>query len=317
MVFVRPLFVFMFLFISACSDSSTGSDTPRVEPVSYSNDYQIGRYTAPVKAYSTNSYWIAGPEGVVLIGAQYRPSAALEAVDVAESYSGKKVVLAIVLHPTPDQFNGTQALKDRGIRVVSAQSVIDAIPDAHNKTWPVLYQRMKPDYPDALVLPEAMWTETVEFNAAGLSMKAYVVRGAMSAAHLLIDFDGHLFTGGLISDGAHIWPGGDTGRWLERLEEIRKFVNPRVIHPGRGHAMAGETLLARQERYLRVVQKAVADVYSGGEITDQDKKDIKAAIVQQYPDYAFDRFLRYVIPAEWTRLYRADHKMMQQQMQAR
>ncbi|MCW9013962.1 MAG: hydrolase [Gammaproteobacteria bacterium] len=317
MIKLRHLLIFLLFLVSACSEQAPGDARHNSASASFSNDYHIGQYTAPLKGYSTNSFWIEGPEGVVLIGTQFLPSAALEAVDIAESYTGKKVVMAIVLHPTPDQFNGAQALTKRGIQVVSSQSVVDAIPAAHNKTWPVFSQRLQPDYPDALVLPTALWQDTAVFKAAGLSMKAYVVRAAMSDAHVLIELDGHLFTGDLVANKSHSWPGGDLARWLERLEEIRKFVHPRVIHPGRGHAMGGAALLDRQENYLRFVQRTVAEFYGGGEIGDQDKKDIRAKIVQHYPDYQFDRFLRYVIPAEWNRLLQDDHAMMGQQMQAK
>jgi hypothetical protein len=231
-------------------------------------------------------------------------------VDVAESYSGKKVVLAIVLHASVDRFNGVQALQAKGIKVVSARQVVDSIAEAHNKTWPIFYQRLKPDYPDTLALPEVAWDKTSVFNAAGLNLKAYVIRKALSPAHVLIEFDGHLFTGALVTDQSHAWPGGDTAQWLERLTEISQNIKAKVIHPGRGYAMNAALLLTRQQSYLKALQLTVAEFYTGGEITADDTAAIHTKMTQQFPAYSYEKFLRYTIPAEWTRQRQDDHQMM-------
>lgn len=291
----------MLSALTACYEqSSTG----------YHNDYQIGQYTSPAKGYSSNSYWIEGPEGVVLIDTQFLPSAALEAVSIAESVSGKSVVMAIVLDANPDRFNGVQILTRRGIRVVSAKLVTDQISEAHNKTWPVFHPRLSPDYPDQLVLPEVAWTETTDFSAAGLNFRAYVIRQGVSKSHLLIELDSHLFTGNLVVNKYHPWPGGDTRQWLLRLDEIAQHIAPRVIYPGRGYPMQGDVLIKQQGQYLRDLQQAVARVYTGGEISELDKQDITQAMIKSYPHYGLDRFLRYLVPAEWKQLREHDHHMM-------
>ncbi|HEY7774133.1 MAG TPA: hypothetical protein VIC26_13195, partial [Marinagarivorans sp.] len=42
------------------------------------NDYSIGRYTSSPWGFNTNSFWIAGPDGIILIGTQFLPSAAID-----------------------------------------------------------------------------------------------------------------------------------------------------------------------------------------------------------------------------------------------
>jgi len=291
----------MLSALTACYEqSSTG----------YHNDFQIGQYISSAKGYNTNSYWIEGPEGVVLIDTQFLPSAALEAVSIAESVSGKSVVMAIVLGASPDRFNGVQILTERGIPVVSAIPVIDQITEAHNKTWPVFHPRLSPDYPDQLVLPKVAWTETTDFSAAGLNFRAYVIRQGVSKSHLLIELDGHLFTGNLVVNKYHPWPGGDSRQWLQRLDEIAQHIEPRVIYPGRGYPMQGDVLIKQQSQYLKGLQQAVARVYTGGEISELDKQDITQAMNKSYPHYGLDRFLRYLVPAEWKQSREHDHQMM-------
>lgn len=287
--------------LTACSEPSSSR---------YHNDYQIGQYISPAKGYSSNSYWIEGPDGVVLIDTQFLPSAALEAVSIAESVSGKPVVMAIVLDANPDRFNGVQVLSQRGIPVVSAKPVIEQISEAHNKTWPIFHPRLSPDYPDQLVLPEAAWTETTDFSAAGLKFRAYVIRQGVSKSHLLIELDGHLFTGNLVVNKYHPWPGGHSRLWLMRLDEIARHIAPRVIHPGRGYPMQAEVLLKQQGQYLKDLQQAVAKVYTGGEISELDQQDITQAMIKAYPQYGHERFLRYLVPAEWQQTYDDDHRAM-------
>jgi len=313
---MKPLLIFVIFFIVSCSSEPENNTASKVaEPeyvkVEYHNDYQIGSYTSSSWGFDTNSYWIEGPEGVVLIGTQFLPSAANEAVNIAESVTGKKVVMAIVLHANPDKFNGTAALKSRGIKVVSSNQVVSLIPniDQQRREW--FYDRYKPDYPEQLVLPDALWNKTEEFEAAGLRFKAYVIRDAVSDAHLLIGLDDHLFVGDLIVNKYHAWMElGKSKQWLERIEEIRKFVKPEVIHPGRGYAMNGEVLLSQQEQYLRFVKKTIAEFYTGGAITEQDKKDIIKTITDKYPDYGFEYFLNIGIPSEWEQIRQRDHQMM-------
>ncbi len=283
------LLPFLLVFLSACA------------PIDSSHsEYRIGQYSAPVKAYSSNSFWIEGPQGVVLIGTQFLPSAAIAALEAAESATGKKVLLAIVLQATPDQFNGVQALTSRGIKVVSASQVVAQISAAHHRTWGVFYPRRKPDYPDALVLPETVWDQTVKFEAAGLTFTAHVFDDASNRSQLVIELDKHLFVGNLVVNQAHIWPPGMTEQDLARLDKLR-LLAVRMIYPGRGRAAPADVLLNQQMRYLLFVQQAVADSHSGGVMTDQDKQAIIARIESQYPDYAFQRFLRYVVPTEWER----------------
>ena len=316
-MFLKLIALIFFILLSACSPDAPNKSSAAEKPaganthkkIEYHNDYQIGVYTSSAWGFNTNSYWIEGPDGVVLIDTQFLPSAANEAVDIAESVTGKKVVLAIVLHANPDKFNGTATLKARGIKVVSSKQVVALIPQVDKKRRAWFYDRYKPDYPEKLVLPDVMWDKTQEFDAAGLHFKAYVIRDAVSDAHLLISLDGHLFVGDLIANKYHAWLElGKSKQWLERLEEIRRFAQATVIHPGRGYAMASETLLKQQEDYLQFINKTLTDFYTGGEITEEDKKGVIEAIVKQYPDYGFAVFLNMGIPAEWEQKRAKDHE---------
>ena len=304
---MRLILICTLLLLSACERSA---EPPPAEQVAYKNDYVIGHYAASASGRHGNSFWIEGPEGVVLIGTQLLPEDTRNLLSIAESYTGKKAVMAIVLHASPGQFNGAGLLKQRGIRVVSAASVVEQIPARHESALETYGARLGQAYPKRLSLPEAAWHQTGFFDAAGLRFRAYVVRAGESASHVLIELDHHLFVGDLVVNGFHApLRLGRSKQWIERLQEIQQFAAPRVIHPGRGYAMNGAQLLEQQIAYLRFFRQAVAAVYSGGRITPADRVAISDRLRQRYPDYPLDEWLAVGIDAEWEALRQRDHMM--------
>jgi glyoxylase-like metal-dependent hydrolase (beta-lactamase superfamily II) len=298
---MRYLLATCLLFLGACNESVPPE--PKTSAPEYHNDYSIGHYTAPAEGGYVNSFWIEGPDGVVLIGAQRLPAAALAAVDIAESYTGKKVILAIVLHASADQFGGTRALQQRGIRVVTAAPVAQQIEQRLAATA---------DASETLSVPEVAWEQTTPFAAAGLRLRAYVVRAGHSPSHVLIELDDHLFVGELLAQHYHVaLDGGDSEQWIERLQEIARFARPRVAYPGRGYALDAAQLLQQQIAYLRQLQQLVAAFYSGGAITPADRQAIAERMIRQYPQYRLADLLDESITAQWQRLREKDHMMLQ------
>ena len=134
---------------TTASSPSTAAQPAASEEVSpwkgtwerFEADPRVGRYTSIPWGFSTASYWIEGPEGVVLIDTQFLPSAAEEALTIAEQVTGKKVVMAVVLHANPDKFNGTAVYQARGIDVVTSAQVLALIPGIHEKRTRAFYDR--------------------------------------------------------------------------------------------------------------------------------------------------------------------------------
>ncbi len=98
--------------------------------ISY-GDRRVGTIVSAPRSFSTNAFWIEGPNGLILIDTMFLLSDAEEALDFAEKATGKKVVMAIILHPNPDKFNGTQVLQKRGIKVLTSSQVLKLIPSIH------------------------------------------------------------------------------------------------------------------------------------------------------------------------------------------
>ena len=263
--------------------------------------YTIGQYRSSSWGFFTNSYWLEGPDGVILIDTQFLPSAALDAVKTAEAYTGKKVVLAIVLHANPDKFNGTQALKARGIPVVTSAQVREVIPavDKLRREW--FYDRYQPDYPSTLVLPDAIDEKTETLKAAGLELKLHRYGAAVSRAHLVVEWAHHLFVGDLLANQFHAWLElGLSPEWITLLKSLQAL-HPNTVHPGRGNA-TGAYLLQDQIDYLEFVQQTVKQNYNQQPLSDATKENIINTITQRYAGFGMEYFLNLGIPAEYNRL---------------
>ncbi|MCO4764291.1 MAG: MBL fold metallo-hydrolase [Myxococcales bacterium] len=261
-------------------------------------DARVGTFVSNAWGFNTSSYWLEGPTGLILIDTQFLPSAGLRAVEVAERQTGKKVKLAIVLHPNPDKFNGTLALQKRGIRVITSAQVLAHIPAVHKlrKSW--FYERYAPDYPAKAPAPESFGSKTRTLRAAGLTLKLHVLGKGCSAAHVVVGFDRHLFVGDLVANGHHAWLElGHMAQWRKRLMTL-KAMKPKWVHPGRGPT-AGAALLDGQMAYLDWVAKRVQTEKPTGALPDATLERLIQAVTKRFPARDYPIFLRLGLPAVW------------------
>jgi glyoxylase-like metal-dependent hydrolase (beta-lactamase superfamily II) len=280
---------------------------PEAQVFRFKGDSRIGTYISTPWSFSTSSYWIEGPEGLILIDTQFLPSAAEDFVMKAEAMTGKKVALAIVLHANPDKFNGTAALQARGIKVVTSKPVAKLIPGVHEKRLKAFYSRYEPDYPKDVPQPTPWGNMKQRLTAGGITVEAHVMGPGCSEAHVVVEFDGHLFPGDLVASGNHSWLEiGRTDEWLLRLKEMRVF-ETRFVHPGRGPS-GGTDLLDKEEAYLRKVIAIVAEEKPVLPPPEGAIERVKARVLEAYPGLGFPVFLNLGLPAEWRRQAEAAKK---------
>ena len=214
----------------------------------------IGVFTSSAKTFSTASYWIEGPDSVVMIDTQFLPREGLDAVNAAEKATGKKVSTAIVLHPNPDKFNGTKAYQTRGIKVITSRQVSDLIPAVHKIRYGWFFDEYKPDYPKDSAIPSVFGEATANLTIAGLPLTLHVLGKGASNAHVVVQYRQNVFVGDLINPANHAWLElGLITDWLSRLSEIKQM-QPQTIYPGRGQAGAIH-LIEQQASYLKRVQQ--------------------------------------------------------------
>jgi len=264
---------------------------------------QIISYVSVPWGFSTSSYFIEGPESLVMIDLQFLPSAAAQAIAMVEAETHKKVVAGIFLHPNPDKFNGAQVLRAHDAKVWTSTDVAQHVPHVHEIRLAAFYERYKPDYPKA---PPVF--ETFEFKgAAPLPMKLagvdLVLHGlgpGCSEAHVVVEWNHHVFVGDLVANGTHSWLEiGRTDQWVNRIQEIAKLT-PSRVHPGRGPS-GGPDLLDKQIAYLTDVMVLVGEERPGREDDEEGIERAKKRVLGKYPQLDYGVFLDIGLPAEWNR----------------
>jgi glyoxylase-like metal-dependent hydrolase (beta-lactamase superfamily II) len=273
------------------------------DPLAYA-DPRVGTYVSSDWGFSTTSYWIEGPDGVVVVDTQFLPSAAREMADWVEAATGKRIVLAVVLHANPDKYDGTEVLRSRGVPVVTSAEVRALIPEVHAKRKRAFYSRYAPDFPAEPPLPDSFGDKSTDLHAGGLTLHAHVMGPGCSDAHVVLEWEGHVFVGDLVASRAHSWLElGHTTEWLQRLEEIRQLA-PKFVHPGRG-LTGGPELLDAERAYLEEVIAVVAEEKPRLPIDPAAVARAKEKLVRAFPAYGYDVFLDIGLPAEMERQAKA------------
>jgi len=281
------------LLLTACAASPARPTTPTGDP-------RVGVYTSTPRTFATNAYWIEGPDGVVLIDTMFTPSQGIAALEAAEAATGRRVTHAVVLHANPDKFNGTAALQARGVEVLTSAQVAALIEDVFARRTRAFASRYAPDWPTETPAPDVFGDATTTLSLAGLTLTAHVLGRGVSEAHVVLEWRGHVFAGDLLANGHHGWLEiGATEDWLARLDEIAAM-EPRRLHPGRGPS-AGPALLDAQRRYLRTVERLVAEAEPRLPIPDGAIDAIAERVEAAYPDHGHAVFLRIGLPAEYRR----------------
>jgi glyoxylase-like metal-dependent hydrolase (beta-lactamase superfamily II) len=272
-------------------------------PAGAQNALKVGKFTSEKRAYNTHSYWIEGSTGLVLIDTQFLPSDTTKFVDLAEKTTGKKAVLAVVLHPNPDKFNGTATLQARGIKVVTSQQVLNLIPAVHVIRTSWFYDDFKPDYPKDPPKPDSFGSQTTALTAGGVSLKLHVLGGAgCSGAHVVAQVDDAMFVGDLLASQGHAWMElALFDDWLQRLDEL-KAIAPKRIYTGRGPAPTGPELIEIQRNYLQTVRRIVLAEQPSGDIGYFKKRSLKNKITEAFPSYDWDAFVWEALPDIWRKL---------------
>jgi glyoxylase-like metal-dependent hydrolase (beta-lactamase superfamily II) len=300
--FLLPFGALSLLLVSGSSAGCNASHATVQAPTPTPTEQRpaVTAFVSKPWGFSTSSYWIEGPTGLIAVDTQFLPSEAERMIAVAEKQTGKRFELAVVLHANPDKFNGTAVFQKHGVKVVTSAQVKALLPDVHARRTKAFYERYAPDYPRELPAPDVFGDQTTELEAAGLRVKLHVLGAGCSEAHVVLEWNRHAFVGDLVGNGVHSWLEiGKTDQWLERLTEI-EALHPERLHPGRG-ASGGPELLANERSYLQSVIQIVAEEKPTLPMPEAGFEHAKAKIAAKYPAYGFPVFLDIGLPAEWAR----------------
>lgn len=304
---MRALWIGSFFALSCASCASSTSPSvltarPRVDPerLSVAEDRAdgVGVFTSRPWTFDTNLYYLEGPTGVVVIDTLFLPRDAEEAIAQIAARTHKPIALAIVLHPNPDKFNGADVFRAHGARVVTSAQVLAQIPAVAEKRRRAFLTRYAPDYPDHDPVL-ASFGDATTLTAGGLEIRVHVLGRGCSEAHVVAEWNGHVFPGDLIASGTHAWLElGYVPEWLERLDEL-DAMHPRRVHPGRGPS-GGPELVSTQRTYLHRVLELVRAEDPRMPPPEGAIERVKRGLIEAYPGYDYRVFL-YGLSEVWRR----------------
>jgi glyoxylase-like metal-dependent hydrolase (beta-lactamase superfamily II) len=120
--------------------------------------------------------------------------------------------------------------------------------------------------------------------------EGHVLGTGCSDAHVVVEYEGHVFVGDLVGNGTHAWVEiGEIEQWQARLSEIAAL-KPRFVHPGRG-ASGGAELLEWQMGYFRRLLDEVAKEKPTLPLAPGATDRVKDRMMKAYPDLDYDIFL--------------------------
>jgi glyoxylase-like metal-dependent hydrolase (beta-lactamase superfamily II) len=208
--------------------------------------------------------------------------------------------MALVLAPVPEQFNGTAVLQKRGVKIYTSQQIAVAIPAAHAAGLRRLAAQFGRDYPAAEPKPASFGDNERQMLIGGVQFKVRPMGPGSASAHLVVEYDGQLFAGDLLSGPVHaVLTGGSLDAWFQRLRELRAL-KPRKVFPASGEP-GGLALMSNQMIYIKQVMDFVAEENPHGPVALDAIARVKEKMVAGYPAYAAPERLDALIAAEWQR----------------
>jgi glyoxylase-like metal-dependent hydrolase (beta-lactamase superfamily II) len=236
----------------------------------------------------------------VLFGTQLVPSEAEAMLRESQSRTGRKALMAVVLAPTPEQFNGTAVLQKRGVKVYTSQQVAAAIPAAHAEAQRRLSAQFGKDYPAAEPKPVSYGDTSRQMLIGGVQFRLRTLGPGPGAAHVAVEYDGQLFVGDLVGGPMHpVLSGGSLDAWFKRLQELRSG-KPRRVFPAHGEP-GGMALIANQMLYIKQLMNFVAAEKPRLPAPSQALVRVKDKMLQAYPAHAAPEHLDALVAAEWQR----------------
>lgn len=277
----------------------------------------VHSFTSSPRTFETNSYWIEGPTGVIVIDTQFTLLEAQRVIDAIAATTAKPIVLAIVLHPNPDKFNGTSVFQEHGVRVVTSEQVGSQIPRVFEQRTRAFASRFPNEWPTSIPAPEAFGHQSTILDAGGVSISLHITGRACSDAHVVATYAPashpdhvHAFTGDMVANGTHAWLElGLLEEWQATLREVTGMHATRV-HPGRGTS-GGPELIEQQSAYFDHLRAVVEELRApiplnsmappsppGSGLLGAPLEDaVFRRMTEDYPTLRYPLFLRFGLPA--------------------
>jgi glyoxylase-like metal-dependent hydrolase (beta-lactamase superfamily II) len=277
----------------------------------------LGVFTSDAAGFNTQSHWLDTGLEVVVFDAQFTEAGAQAVIASIRAKTKSPIRYLVITHPNPDKFNGAEAFRAIGAKVIASEATKAAIPAVHayKKYY---FVNIAKSFTDATYPKEP----TIDFTfngdyslplAGSAQVKLHQLKSSGVAATQTVAFIpavNSLVVGDLVHSKAHAWLEGPivAGKPAPNLDAWRNALNELLAYPGatvlggRGETAKVENAVAEQQAYLTKMDEVVTQYIAalgakkselGTDAAGGHYKKITEAAQKAFPGYTLPYMIEY------------------------
>lgn len=274
------------LAFAGCSGSGTDvSDGPEVDAVA---DLEIHRPHRPGPG-TVNSYWIEGPDEILVFDTQQEIDLADRVVTAIEA-TGKPVTTIVISHYDPGHFGGIQAFTNAfpDAEILMTEGVAEQIGRDLSGYIERLREAQGDDY-RAPPEPTRLITNREELMVSGVPVIVHVLEDteAETVTMLSIPSEQALLASDLVANRMHPdFADANIDSWPRALDRITRDFSGFTLYPGHGDPGPANLLAANQTAYISFVRGQVErNILSDDVASEAEINAAITAIQSNYPGW--------------------------------
>lgn len=297
------------IFLAAGCASNSGDDGSNTS-ASVVSPTTIETFTSDQNGFDTHSFWIDTGAEVVVFDAQFTEDYGRQLIAQIQSKTKTPIAWVVITHPNPDKFQGANAFRALGAKVIASRHTADAIPGvyAYKKAYfTEVAKTFTPETYPALPVIDETFERSFELPLRGsrsIQLRELGSPGVSATQTVAWIRDANaLVVGDLVHHRAHAWleggivdgaPHPDLEGWKRDLDELVTIAPGATVYGGRGEVAPLGEAVADEKAYLDGMKAIVTDEVKklatpvetlAGSDANNVYTTIQARAVSAYPSY--------------------------------